>query len=445
MSNNTDSPPVKNEGSGEIARLESLSRRSGTRSPLAPASSSAAARVTPMASRGGASVRGRFLPKAVARRSKEERDASAPTESKTVSTAARGRSDRGRGGGRGGRGGGRGGRFDSVASTAAVGPLAAPSVVDTRNSRRSQVGGSVFGTGSAASRQQGEALLAQLGRVKSDSPEPSSRGSTPGPYYDNRIDMSSTERIEGELSSQFPVRMDRDESLEVADEEKNKHIGADESVSEELKKLKIDFEVLSNEMFGASGKSHEESEVKEVLEVTESVEVDVKIKAEPGTEEVDIKVKEEVSAKTEQASSSSSSNKLLFIQFPVLFPKFVPQQAPEPEQENDDIVMIDENSETAKPGENKDGTREEDDSTEPKAPIGNDLFPQEGRIGTLRRHKSGKLTMVIGDIEMEVSRGNDCRFLQDIVVHDEKENAAYLIGQVGQRIVVTPDLSQLNL
>lgn len=443
MSNNTDTPPVKNEGAGEIARLESLSRRSGTRSPLAPASSTPAARTTPMPSRGGTSVRGRFLPKAVARRSKEERDASAPTESKIVNTATRGRSDRGRGGARGGRGGGRGGRFDSIASTAAVGPLAAPSVVDTRNSRRSQIGGSVFGTGtgSAASRHQGEALLAQLGRVKSDSPEPSSRGSTPGPYYDNRIDMSSTERIEGELSSQFPVRMDRDESLEVADDEKNKHIGADESVSEELKKLQIDFEVLSNEIFGSSDKPRGESEVKEIHEITEnSVEVEAKIKAEPGTEEVDINVKEEVIVKVDQ---EPSSNKLLFMQFPVLFPKFVSSQAPA--AENNDIVMTDESPEAAKPDDKEDEKDEDNISTKPKAPVGNDLFPQEGRIGTLRRHKSGKLSMIIGDMEMEVSRGNECRFLQDIVVHSEEQNGAYLIGQVGQRIVVTPDLSQMEL
>lgn len=76
-----------------------------------------------------------------------------------------------------------------------------------------------------------------------------------------------------------------------------------------------------------------------------------------------------------------------------------------------------------------------------------------GTAGKLRVHKSGRISMIWGGIEFEVSRGTDCEFLQDIVVMKQEtgytdENGrpkgrAWGMGQVRGKFVVSPSISKL--
>ena len=67
-----------------------------------------------------------------------------------------------------------------------------------------------------------------------------------------------------------------------------------------------------------------------------------------------------------------------------------------------------------------------------------------GTGGKLRLHKSGKLTMTLGNIVMEVNQGTESNFLQDVVVMNEEEKRAYLIGQIARKMVVSPDITQIS-
>lgn len=77
--------------------------------------------------------------------------------------------------------------------------------------------------------------------------------------------------------------------------------------------------------------------------------------------------------------------------------------------------------------------------------------PKSGRIGKLRVHRSGKVTLSWGGTSMEVREGTDAFFLQSIVLTEASEPAtagaasvppssrALCFGQVRGKMVVTPD------
>ncbi|CCJ29722.1 unnamed protein product [Pneumocystis jirovecii] len=59
-----------------------------------------------------------------------------------------------------------------------------------------------------------------------------------------------------------------------------------------------------------------------------------------------------------------------------------------------------------------------------------------GCIGQLKIHQSGKTTIVWGGIEMNVSIGSECKFLQDIVAIDYKINQkAWLMGKIKHKYI----------
>lgn len=70
------------------------------------------------------------------------------------------------------------------------------------------------------------------------------------------------------------------------------------------------------------------------------------------------------------------------------------------------------------------------------------VYP-EGMAGKLRLHKSGKLTMLLGDVVMEVSQGAEAGYLQDVVALNPANQQAHLIGQVSRKMVVSPDVDAL--
>ncbi|KAF5092816.1 hypothetical protein D0Z03_002683 [Geotrichum reessii] len=118
--------------------------------------------------------------------------------------------------------------------------------------------------------------------------------------------------------------------------------------------------------------------------------------------------------------------KLFFFQMPVLAPKFeAPVDADEADEENADMRVVGDSA---------------DNAAKQSAAI--TRYP-EGMAGKLRVHKSGKLTMLLGNIVMEVSQGTEAKFLQDVVVMSPEEQKAYLIGQVTRKMIVAPDVDVL--
>lgn len=69
--------------------------------------------------------------------------------------------------------------------------------------------------------------------------------------------------------------------------------------------------------------------------------------------------------------------------------------------------------------------------------------PQEalaGNIGSIRVHKSGRLSVKIGEVVMDISRGAETTFLQDVAALNESGEtpSVELLGRIDGRVVVTP-------
>ena len=69
----------------------------------------------------------------------------------------------------------------------------------------------------------------------------------------------------------------------------------------------------------------------------------------------------------------------------------------------------------------------------------------EGYIGKLQIYKSGKVTMRLGNVVLDVSVGTPCGFLQDLVsVHTEKDPPEMVcLGHVNHRLIAVPDYESL--
>ncbi|KOH00223.1 DNA-directed RNA polymerase III subunit C53 [Saccharomyces eubayanus] len=65
-----------------------------------------------------------------------------------------------------------------------------------------------------------------------------------------------------------------------------------------------------------------------------------------------------------------------------------------------------------------------------------------GNIGAIRVHKSGKLSVKIGNVVMDIGKGAETTFLQDVVALSmaDDSSSAELLGRVDGKIVVTPKI-----
>ncbi|QLQ79155.1 hypothetical protein HG537_0B05030 [Torulaspora globosa] len=84
------------------------------------------------------------------------------------------------------------------------------------------------------------------------------------------------------------------------------------------------------------------------------------------------------------------------------------------------------------------GTKEESDKkSEPIKPSEDSLT---GKIGSIRIHRSGKLSVKIGNVIMDISKGADTAFMQDVVAINESGETPCLenLGRIDGRVVVTP-------
>ncbi|KAA0044650.1 DNA-directed RNA polymerase III subunit rpc4-like [Cucumis melo var. makuwa] len=66
-----------------------------------------------------------------------------------------------------------------------------------------------------------------------------------------------------------------------------------------------------------------------------------------------------------------------------------------------------------------------------------------GCMGKLLIYKSGAIKLRLGDILYDVSSGSDCSFLQHVVAINTEKGQCCDLGDIGKRVVVTPDISSL--
>ncbi|KAK9233773.1 RNA polymerase III RPC4-domain-containing protein [Lipomyces kononenkoae] len=385
------------------ARLGSLSRPRAPASGLAQTVSVGLSRAgTGLASGPGSSLGAagglKFKPKLVARRPKEERDASAPAPSSAPavssstpqSTRGRGRG-RGRGSGpRGGGGPGRGGRIE-IASTAA-GPFADPSFGDPRGLRgpsfekrppqsEKDVAGQLKFTMSGMS-------INGKGTGESDSDDEAIREGV------ERIDIAKVAKVGGangiDMGHYFPIR----------DSAARDHVEDGVALAEDI----IDERAVS----------------------AREAEEFVGVFGDDGVDDHDLE------------------RKLFFFQFAPVLPSFESSRA---------SVKL-EQGVKQEPGVKSEPVAEEESpltSLKRRAKVPSDsgsalssVPGQDGLVGQLYIRKSGRVSIEWGGVEMEVAKGADTEFLQDVVVLDHAdEHKATLLGQIARKVVVTPNIDIL--
>lgn len=123
-------------------------------------------------------------------------------------------------------------------------------------------------------------------------------------------------------------------------------------------------------------------------------------------------------------------NKFMFFQFPSNLPEFQPQppvKSTEEDVKPNGEAKVDEGSEQSN---SKNSKETQIDSPEPLI----------GNVGSIRMHRSGKMSIKIGDVVMDISRGAESTFLQDVVTLDLEGEEAELLGQIDGRAIVTPHI-----
>ncbi|KAF5093458.1 hypothetical protein D0Z00_004054 [Geotrichum galactomycetum] len=460
-------------------RLSSLGARPTPGGPAIGRSSAAGASGASSSSSSGASGAKRsFLPKQVARRSKEDRDKSAPAASKvapvavqtpTFNSNAHGRGSRGgraggRAGGNSGNNSGRGGkqgrgrgRFEPI-STQAVGAFSSIGAYDGRR----RAGPAFEITGSASVAEDVSRMLANGGVKTGDD------------ILDDPNAFNMTRHTGADTDEFFPVRASREETK--VGEENNAEDEEDYSDGYEDVEVEVDDETagLIKAEFGSDAAStltgnkksitvsrpvrsksstpfvlppgkadtyvspEELTELKRVARDHKTIAKEFNISSilksksvEPAiaaaaatTSATDEKDKDSDVAMTEE-HQPEIEQKLFFFQMPVLAPKFEAPVGADDGADDEDVEM-----------------RVVGDNAAAKQSAAITRFP-EGMAGKLRLHKSGKLTMLLGNIVMEVSQGTEANFLQDVVVMSPEEQKAYLIGQVTRKMIVAPDVDLL--
>ncbi|CCH44578.1 DNA-directed RNA polymerase III subunit [Wickerhamomyces ciferrii] len=397
------------------SRLDSLSRRS-----------------TP-ASKPGL----KFKPKVVARRSKEERDAEAPVNAPESSRPSnRGNANRGRGASRGGRGG-RGGRALAGTHLVTAGPLASGNVLNQTGSfsRAGTASPTPDYLSNLVKREGSASRATSVGLESDDEDDPS------------KIDMSKEYKFDPEHTELFPVRPVRNAHV---DDSKDSYGEREErSVSPEF--------VETGSNITEPSLVKEEPQEKDLTSVLKEKDTDLQKKlnelqlqneflsVDPteAKEETERLNKDHRSIVKSIIDADNKPEKFLFVQLPRVLPNF----------EQDEIAKLTRNARIAatKPApikEEGDGegdlnvkdapTTAKPTTAAPQKPDG-ELDELEGLIGKLRVHKSGKVTMKLGNVVMDVGKGSQTNFLQEVVLDEgEAEKSAYLLGHLEEKVVVTP-------
>ncbi|PRQ59785.1 putative DNA-directed RNA polymerase III subunit RPC4 [Rosa chinensis] len=67
----------------------------------------------------------------------------------------------------------------------------------------------------------------------------------------------------------------------------------------------------------------------------------------------------------------------------------------------------------------------------------------EGYMGKMLVYKSGAVKFKLGDALYDVSPGSDCIFAQDVAAINTAARKCCVLGELGQRVVITPDVDSL--
>ncbi|KAI4332673.1 hypothetical protein L6164_017563 [Bauhinia variegata] len=68
-----------------------------------------------------------------------------------------------------------------------------------------------------------------------------------------------------------------------------------------------------------------------------------------------------------------------------------------------------------------------------------------GYMGKMLIYKSGAIKLKLGETLFDVSPGTNCVFAQDVVAMNTAEKHCCVVGELGRRAVVTPDIDSINL
>ena len=414
-------------------RLGSLGKRLTPGGPTISSSSVLSPTINTSGTPGSSSKRA-FTPKQVNRRSKETRDKSAPAPSKitipTVHPPGQGfRGDKsGRGGNRGGnRGRGRGGRgrgrFEPI-STVAVGAFSSIGAYDGQR----KAGPAFEIKGNASLGEDISSILPGTSKASSSGLEEDDE------IYNDPNSFNMTRSLGVDIDNFFPIRPAREEEKIDGQDHEDK----EEDVKIKPVDLGLQQRLLSATPFSAySGdfyRSPEElTELKRVAKDHTTIAREFNISSILNTRASNtpgVASTPELSTENHE-ERPEIEQKLFFFQMPILGPKF----------EKAKVAEQDDEAETPLKGKSKRITHRSQQSEEQKE-VSTSTYP-EGMAGKLRLHKSGKLTMLLGNIVMEVSQGTEANFLQDVVAIHPEDQKAYLIGQVTRKMIVSPDIYQL--
>lgn len=414
-------------------RLDSISRPLG--GPSTPAPSSAKPSL-------------RFKPKAVARRTKEERDADAPILVPGTNHRPQ-QSTRGRGrGGRSARG-----RMMAGTTLVTAGPLASGAV---------SLGGTVGSTAMRSSTSPTPEFLKDLRdkMIKKNSSERKVPSATNAEASDEedfiaddlsaRINMSKSHEWNSEELELFPVRAEREQHHDYGEEPlpdkavktefhrdfsmppptDSEPTTRESSVKPEAEETRIPGPETEQEEINTEPKALNEyqdeqerirleEDYESILDFIKKYDINKAESRESSvemTESMDVDETTDASIKPEPKKKAENDT-FLFVQLPEKLPSF-------------DLPKKTTNKVKKEVKDEPVGTQLSKND--------NSLRGNSGIVGKLRVHKSGKVTMKIGNVILDVTRGGAANLVQDLVAVNNIDKECHYLGRVGEKIIATP-------
>ena len=149
-------------------------------------------------------------------------------------------------------------------------------------------------------------------------------------------------------------------------------------------------------------------------------------------------IKDHISILKKLDKMNKKHDRFLLFQMPHMLPLFDELNA---KKENADITLED----TEKSGE-KDSEKDSDKVLKRKSKKTSKrkehVLQEEltGHVGSIRIHKSGKLSIKIGNSIMDISKASESTFLQDVIALNEDPDApgVELFGRVEGKVMITP-------
>lgn len=387
----------------------------------------------------------KFKPKAVARRSKEELEKSAPAV-KTEEKPNHPPSTRGRGGARGGRGRGRGAAYAGT-HVVSSGPLSSSSVGmgSISNSKTGLTNDKVFNINGTAAADPLSNLKLKSRSEKLGTPEDNDSDSEGGGLP--QINMSKEYQFDDSETALFPVRPVKDANLDIFNGATPSPTPlAAASRAGTVEPVKSETPDVKSETGSAGPPS---SAVAAPVDPVAADEHNRLVDDQQAI--VDLITGRFASLKADEPKSSEPNLDYFLIRLPHISTTEEPLLHPD--------------SATDKKVKDEDGGKT---SKQPKPPAQTELAAPslahfQGHVGQLNFHRSGKITMSLGEnTTLDVVQGAPTSFLQELYLvdshaarkspDDEDLNMVdeegdrivgdiYRLGEVTAKLVATPDIS----